>query len=81
MLNNPWDVGSLLYRKVVIAALLLTGVGIVLVFIGLGTHARPLMYTAMPFIVVGLCAHLAGMVIRSRDARRRLRDSETAARR
>lgn len=73
MLNTPWDTGSPLYRKLVIAALILTGVGILLAVAGAMLEADPLVFAALPIIIAGLAAHLAGLVVRGRDARRRAR--------
>lgn len=71
MLNTPWDTGSPLYRKLIITALILTGVGILLAVAGAMLELDLLVYAAMPVIVVGLASHLAGLVVRGRDARRR----------
>jgi hypothetical protein len=71
MLNTPWDTGSPLYRKLVVSALLLTGAGILLSIAGAAAGPTPLVYVALPMIVAGLTAHIAGLVIRARDARRR----------
>ncbi|GAB3531130.1 hypothetical protein GCM10027403_01040 [Arthrobacter tecti] len=73
MLNTPWETGSPLYRKLVISALILTGVGILLAVAGAMLQSDVLVYVAMPIIVAGLAAHLAGLVVRGRDARRRHR--------
>lgn len=73
MLNTPWDTGSPLYRKLVIAALILTGVGILLAVTGAMMQTDPLVFAALPIIIAGLAAHLAGLVVRGRDARRRTR--------
>lgn len=73
MLNTPWDTGSPLYRKLVISALILTGVGILLAVAGAMLQTDPLVFAAMPVIVAGLAAHLAGLIVRGRDARRRHR--------
>lgn len=73
MLNTPWDTGSPLYRKLVIAALILTGVGILLAIAGAMLETDPLIFAALPIIVAGLAAHLGGLVVRGRDARRRHR--------
>ncbi|CEA08935.1 hypothetical protein BN1051_02295 [Arthrobacter saudimassiliensis] len=72
MLNTPWEAGSPLYRKIVIAALILSGVGVLLVVLGAFTGSQALMYTALPFIVLGMAAHLGGLAVRARDARRRV---------
>jgi hypothetical protein len=73
MLNTPWDTGSPLYRRLVIAALILTGVGILLAVAGAMMQTDPLVFAALPIIIAGLAAHLAGLVVRGRDARRRAR--------
>ncbi|MUK02410.1 hypothetical protein GM708_11055 [Vibrio cholerae] len=74
MLNTPWETGSDLYRKLVVSALVTTAVGILIALLGAATDQRSLVLTGIPVIVVGMVCHLAGMVIRSRDIRRRLKD-------
>ncbi len=71
MLNTPWETGSPLYRKLVISALVLTGVGILLAISGAMFRVDALIYLAMPIIIAGLGTHIAGLVVRGRDARRR----------
>ena len=73
MLNTPWETGSALYRKLVISALVVSGTGVLMVVIGAVSDAVLLMYLAAPVIVVGMCLHIAGMVIRARDTRRRMK--------
>lgn len=74
MLNTPWETGSDLYRKLVVSALVTTGIGILIAVLGAATDQSVLVVTAIPIIVAGMVCHLAGMVVRSRDTRRRLRD-------
>ncbi|KQO03745.1 MULTISPECIES: hypothetical protein [unclassified Arthrobacter] len=74
MLNTPWETGSDLYRKLVVSALVTTGIGILIAVLGAATDQSVLVVTAIPIIVAGMVCHLAGMVVRSRDVRRRLRD-------
>lgn len=74
MLNTPWETGSDLYRKLVVSALATTGIGILIAVLGAATDQSVLVFTAIPIIVAGMVCHLAGMVVRSRDVRRRLRD-------
>ncbi|MHA7261948.1 hypothetical protein ACX80W_01970 [Arthrobacter sp. TMN-37] len=71
MLNTPWDTGSVLYRRLLIAALILTGAGIALAVAGAAANAEAAVFAAMPLIGTGLLCHIAGMVVRTRDARRR----------
>ncbi len=74
MLNTPWETGSDLYRKLVVSALVTTATGILIAVLGAVTDQRSLVLTGIPVIVAGMVCHLAGMVIRSRDIRRRLKD-------
>lgn len=76
MLNTPWDTGSPLYRRLVIAALILTGVGILLAIAGAMLETDPLVFAALPIIIAGMAAHLAGLVVRGRDAQRRHRPTD-----
>ncbi|PVE18917.1 hypothetical protein [Arthrobacter sp. Bz4] len=71
MLNTPWDTGSDLYRKLVIAALILTGAGILIAILGAVTDSEATLFTGIPVLAAGLITHLAGLVVRTRDARRR----------
>jgi hypothetical protein len=74
MLNTPWETGSDLYRKLVVSALVTTAIGILVAVIGTASGQQVLVFTAIPIIIAGMVCHLAGMVIRSRDVRRRLKD-------
>jgi len=74
MLNTPWETGSDLYRKLVVSALVTTGLGILIAVVGAVTDQSALVFTGIPVIVAGMVCHLAAMVVRSRDTRRRLRD-------
>lgn len=74
MLNTPWETGSDLYRKLVVCALVTTAIGILIAVVGAATDQSALVYTGIPVIVVGMVCHLAGMVVRTRDLRRRMKD-------
>ncbi|WP_026548962.1 hypothetical protein [Arthrobacter sp. Br18] len=71
MLNTPWETGSALYRRLLVSALVITGVGILLAVSGAISEWNALVFGAMPVIVAGLACHIAGMVVRARDVRRR----------
>jgi hypothetical protein len=79
MLNTPWETGSTLYRRLLIAALILTGTGIALAVAGAAAGADAAVFAAMPVIGAGLVCHLAGMVVRARDAKRRRNAARPAA--
>jgi hypothetical protein len=68
---NPWDLGSPLYRKLVISAMGLIGVGILLSVIGASASIQWLIWAAIAVIATGLLTHLAGLLVRFRDARAR----------
>lgn len=74
MLNTPWDNGSPLYRILVISAMALTGLGIIVAIIGANVRVQELMLLGMPIIGLGLAAHVAGLVVRARDMKRRQRE-------
>ncbi|GAA3698805.1 hypothetical protein GCM10022377_09770 [Zhihengliuella alba] len=69
MLSIPWDALSPLYKILVAASMGLSALGIVLALVGAGTSTQPLLYTAIGLIVVGVGLHVAGLVVRGRDAR------------
>ncbi|NKX53512.1 hypothetical protein [Arthrobacter mobilis] len=68
---NPWDLGSPLYRKLVISAMVLIAAGIVLSLIAAAAGLPGLSWPALAIIAAGLLVHLAGLVVRARDARAR----------
>ncbi|MHA7239967.1 hypothetical protein [Arthrobacter sp. TMS1-12-1] len=75
MLNTPWETGSDLYRRLVVSALVTTGLGVLIAVIGAITNQTALVFTGIPVIVAGMVCHLAGLAVRSRDTRRRLRET------
>ncbi|MFD1212821.1 hypothetical protein ACFQ36_12315 [Arthrobacter sp. GCM10027362] len=68
---TPWDLGSPLYRKLVISAMVLIGAGILLSVIAAAARVPGLSWSALAVIAAGLLTHLAGLVVRARDARAR----------
>ena len=68
---NPWDLGSPLYRKLVISAMVLIGVGILLSVIAASASIPGLLWVALAVIITGLLTHVAGLMVRLRDARAR----------
>jgi hypothetical protein len=76
---NPWDLGSPLYRKLVVSAMVLIGAGILLSVIAAAARMPGLSWSALAVIATGLLTHLAGLVVRARDARARQAGSQGAA--
>ncbi|WP_372697041.1 hypothetical protein [Arthrobacter sp. JSM 101049] len=69
MISTPWESASGLYKVLVIASMAVSGLGIILALVGANTGNRPLMYTAVGIILVGLLTHVAGLVVRGRDVK------------
>ncbi|GAA1496915.1 hypothetical protein [Paeniglutamicibacter kerguelensis] len=69
MTNTPWEASSGLYKKLAFGSMIISGTGIILAIIGANMKNLPLMYTAIGIIGVGLLTHIAGMVVRARDAK------------
>jgi hypothetical protein len=69
MISTPWESASGLYKVLVIASMAISGLGIILALVGANTGNRPLMYTAVAIILVGLLTHVAGHVVRGRNVK------------
>lgn len=69
MTNTPWESASPRYKKLVFAAMGIMGVGIVLAIIGANIPSLPTVYTAIGIMVIGMFCHIAGLVVRAKDAR------------
>ncbi|GAB3758018.1 hypothetical protein GCM10027591_07160 [Zhihengliuella somnathii] len=69
MLSIPWDALSTLYKVLVASSMGISAVGIVLAIIGAVNQTTGLIYTGSAIIVVGVLLHVAGLVVRGRDAR------------
>jgi hypothetical protein len=71
--NDYWEASSPLYRKTVFTGMAFLGIGIVLSIVGNFGHIMWLTYASIAVIGIGLVAHLVGLGIRVRDAKRRAR--------
>lgn len=74
MINEFWETSGPRYRVVVVSAMGLIAAGILLTILGATTGSRGVQLAGMPFIGLGLVLHLAGLVIRGREVRRRHKD-------
>ena len=68
---SPWEDGSPLYRRMVLAGSALFLVGIVLSVVGALTERLPLSWTALVILAVGVLVHLSAQTVRLREAGRR----------
>ncbi|MFB0834096.1 hypothetical protein ACX8Z9_02125 [Arthrobacter halodurans] len=78
MISTPWEAASPLYKKLVVASMALSAVGIVLAVVGSSTDRPTLMYTAVGIILAGLLTHIAGLMVRGRDVRAYRKDNPPA---
>ena len=69
MTNTPWESASSLYKKLVFIAVSVMGAGIILAIVGANIPSLPLVYIAIGIMVLGMLCHIAGLVVRSKDAR------------
>lgn len=69
MTNTPWEAASPRYKKFVFIALVLMGGGIIMAMVGINLPSRPLLFIAIAVMGIGMCVHIASLVVRARDAR------------
>jgi len=79
MTNTPWEAASPRYKKLVFTAMAIMGTGIILAIIGANIPSLPTVYTAIGIMIVGMLCHIAGMVVRAKDARQWRIDNGIAA--
>ncbi|WP_334123928.1 hypothetical protein [Glutamicibacter sp.] len=79
MTNTPWEAASPRYKKLVFTAMAIMGTGIILAIIGANIPSLPTVYTAIGIMIVGMLCHIAGMVVRAKDARQWRIDNGLAA--
>ena len=73
---SPWENGSPLYRRMVLAGSALFLIGIVLSAVGALTGRLPLSWTALVVLAVGVLMHLSAQTVRLREAGRRQAEGE-----
>lgn len=86
MLNDFWETAPPAYKYAVFGGMGLTFIGIVIIIMGAVTTTPSMTFIALPFIGVGLLAHMASLGLRGHNIRKELkaaekRDNERAAKR
>ncbi|MHA7306166.1 DUF3188 domain-containing protein [Arthrobacter sp. TMN-49] len=76
MLNDFWETAPPAYKCAVFGGMGLTFIGIVIIVIGAVTTTPAMTFVALPFIGVGLLAHMASMGLRGRSIRKELKAAE-----
>lgn len=68
---NPWDSGSLLYRRLLLTGMACIGLGMLSAVIAALGPVPALHPVTLTLIGAGLLTHVLAQVVRFRDARRR----------
>lgn len=75
MLNDFWETAPPAYKYIVFGGMGLTALGIIIIVIGAITTSPNLTFVGLPFIGVGLVAHMASLGLRARTVRKELKAS------
>ncbi|MGA7206874.1 MAG: DUF3188 domain-containing protein [Specibacter sp.] len=76
MLNEFWETAPASYKYAVFGGMALTAVGIVIIIIGAMTTTPGMTFVGLPFIGVGLIAHMTSMMLRGRAVRKALKEAD-----
>ena len=77
MLNDFWETAPPAYKYAVFGGMGLTFTGIVIIILGAIGATASLTYIALPFIGVGLLAHMASLGLRGHNIRKEMKAAET----
>lgn len=73
--QNPYNTGSRMYQRVLIAGMIILGIGFITAIVGGVTSTRQLSIVAAVIIGTGLVTHLVAQIIRMTGRRRELREN------
>ena len=73
--QNPYSTGSRIYQRVLVAGMIILGIGFVTAIIGGVTSTRQLSIVAAVIIGTGLVTHVVAQIIRMTGRRRELREN------
>ncbi|ALE07073.1 hypothetical protein AL755_19020 [Arthrobacter sp. ERGS1:01] len=76
MLNEFWETAPAAYKYTVFGGMALTAVGIIIIIIGAASTTPSLTFVGLPFIGVGLIAHMTSMALRGRAVRKALKAAD-----
>lgn len=76
MLNDFWETAPPAYKYAVFGGMGLTALGIIIIVIGAVTSTPQLTFVGLPFIGVGLIAHMVSLGVRSRAVRKALKKAD-----
>ncbi|MBP2413234.1 flagellar biosynthesis component FlhA [Arthrobacter stackebrandtii] len=76
MLNDFWETAPPAYKYAVFGGMGLTFIGIVIIILGAITTTPSMPFIALPFIGVGLLAHMASLGLRGHNIRKEMKAAE-----
>lgn len=76
MLNDFWETAPPAYKYAVFGGMGLTAIGIIIIVVGAVSSTPALTFVGLPFVGVGLVAHMVSLGLRARDVRKSLREAE-----
>lgn len=78
MINDFWESAPPAYKYAVFGGMGLTAVGIIIILIGAVSKTASLTYLGLPFIGVGLVAHMTSLALRGRAVRKAMKAAAAA---
>ncbi|MDN5703813.1 MAG: hypothetical protein L0G71_00430 [Yaniella sp.] len=73
--QNPYSTGSRTYQRVLVAGMIILGIGFIAAIVGGVTSTRQLSIVAAVIIGTGLVTHVVAQIIRMTGRRRELREN------
>ncbi|HIY85353.1 MAG TPA: hypothetical protein H9822_02765 [Candidatus Yaniella excrementavium] len=73
--HNPYSTGSRTYQRVLLAGMIILGIGFITAIVGGVTSTRQLSIVAAVIIGTGLVTHVVAQIIRMTGRRRELREN------
>ena len=76
MLNDFWETAPPAYKYAVFGGMGLTAIGIIIIVVGAVSSTPALTFVGLPFVGVGLVAHMVSLGLRARAVRKSLKEAE-----
>lgn len=76
--QNPYSTGTRTYQRVLIAGMIILGIGFITAMVGAVTSTRQLSIVAAVIIGTGLVTHVVAQIIRMTGRRKELRENLAA---
>jgi len=76
VLNDFWETAPPAYKYAVFGGMGLTAIGIIIIVVGAVSSTPALTFVGLPFVGVGLVAHMVSLGLRARAVRKSLREAE-----